>query len=152
MTDLLGTTAPIAADLVAFVEIAMAVVLVLGAFVVRTGRVRLHRLLQSSVIFVNIPIVLAWMIPHYLTSVLPDLPGELGEPYYLVPTLMLALGAIAEGLGITIVLVAGTNLVPERWRFRRYRLWMRTELVLWWAVVVLGLSTYLVWYSGGAAS
>ena len=65
---------------------------------------------------------------------------------------MLALGAAAEALGIYIVLVAGTNVVPERFRFRRYKLWMRTELLLWWSVLLLGITTYYVWYLGAGLS
>ena len=55
-------------------------------------------------------------------------------------------------LGVFIILVAGTNLIPERYRFRRYKLWMRTELALWWSVVALGLSTYVLWYGPGSGA
>ena len=135
-------------DAVAFVEIAMAVVLLVGMFVVRRGHVRIHRILQSSVILVNIPIVLIWMVPQYTKYVLPGIPGEIGEPYYYAPTLMLVVGLLAELLGIFIILVAATDWVPERYRFRRYKLWMRTELALWWGVVFAGLATYYVWGTG----
>ena len=114
----------------------------------------MHRALQSSVILVNIPIVLVWMVPQFLEYVLPDLPSELFEPYYLLPTIALVVGAVAEALGIYIVLAAGTNWIPEKYRFRRYKVWMRTEISLWCAVVALGLAIYLVWYvlpgSGGS--
>lgn len=146
MTSFFGSTAPPTSDLVAFVEIGIAVGLLVGMFVVRLGHVRAHRYIQSSLILVNVPIVLAWMVPSYIEYVLPDVVSEFSEPFYWVPTLMLAAGVAAEALGIYILLVAGTNLVPERFRFRRYKLWMRTELILWWSVVVLGLSTYYVWY------
>ncbi|MFY9716807.1 MAG: DUF420 domain-containing protein [Thermoplasmata archaeon] len=139
--------APGTADLVAVFEVGIAVALLLGMFVVRSGRVRAHMYLQSSVILVNLPVVLIWMVPHYLSSVAPGLGTELTDPSYLFPTIMLVAGAIAELLGIYILLVAGTNLIPERFRFRRYKLWMRTELILWWTVVIVGLSTYYVWYS-----
>lgn len=130
----------------------MAVVLLAGMFVVRRGRIRAHMLMQSSVILVNLPIVLTWMVPQYLEYVLPGIPGELDQPYYFVPTIMLIIGGLAEGLGVYILLVAGTNLLPERFRFRRYKTWMRTELALWWGVVVTGLTTYYVWYSGAFGS
>lgn len=139
--------APLASDLVAVFEVAAAAMLVVGMFAVRRRRVRAHKWIQSSMVLVNIPAVLVWMVPQYLAHVLPDLPGELNEPYYLLPTVALALGAAAEALGVYILLVAGTNWIPERWRFRRYKLWMRTELGLWWAVVILGLAIYYVWYA-----
>ena len=148
MTSLLGTSAPLFSDVAAFAEIALAVVLVVGMFMVRRGRIRLHMYLQSSAVLVNLPIVLTWMVPRYLAYVLPVIPGDLTNPFYLLPTVMLIAGAVAEGLGIYIILVAGTRWIPERFRFRRYKLWMRLELSLWWSIVVLGLSTYLVWYGG----
>ncbi|MCI4366133.1 MAG: hypothetical protein L3K08_00090 [Thermoplasmata archaeon] len=141
-----GYTAPWGADLAAFAEIALGVMLLVGWVLVRMGHVRIHRILQSSIVLVNIPIVLYWMVPSYLLNVAPGLPGEIGEPFYLYPTLMLIAGATAEALGIYVLLVAGTNLLPEWMRFRRYKLWMRSLLVLWWSVIVLGLATYASWY------
>jgi uncharacterized membrane protein YozB (DUF420 family) len=149
MGEIFGTSAPPTSDVVALFEIGIAVALVAGFFLVRRGRIRLHMYLQSSVIFVNLPVVLLWMVPQYLRQVAPDLPGEFDDPYYLIPTVMLALGIAAQALGIFIVLVAATEVIPERWRFRRYKLWMRTELALWWSVVVVGLTTYYVWYASG---
>lgn len=117
-------------------------------FLARAGHVRVHAWLQSSIVLVNIPVVLAWMVPSYLAYVLPGLPGGLDQAFYLVPTVMLAIGLAAELLGLYVILVAGTNVVPERWRFRSYKAWMRTVLGLWWAVLLLGLLTYYVWYVG----
>ncbi len=130
----------------------MACFLLVGASAVRRGRVRLHRALQSTIVLANLPVVLLWMAPQYLARILPYLPGEIAEPAYLLPTVMLVVGGIAEGLGIYILLVAGTNWIPERYRFRRYKAWMRSELVLWWSVVLLGLATYLVTYVVGSPS
>ena len=138
-------------DIVVLVELGIAASLVAGMFVVRTGRIRAHMYLQSSMVLVNVPIVLAWMVPQFLTNVVPDLGGELLEPYYLLPFVALVVGAAAEALGVYILLVAGTSWIPARWRFRRYKLWMRTELGLWWAVVILGLAIYYVWYAGPPA-
>lgn len=148
----LGTLAPFAADVVLFVELGIGVGLIVGTLLVRAGRVRAHRWLQSSLVVVNLPIVLTWMVPSYIVHVLPYIPGELLDPYYLVPTVMLVVGGLAEGLGVFVILVAGTGLVPERYRFRRYKLWMRTVLGLWWGVLVFGVSTYYVWYLSGITS
>jgi hypothetical protein len=43
-------------------------------------------------------------------------------------------------------LAAGTNVLPKKFRIKRYKLWMRCELVVWWATLVLGLATYGRWY------
>jgi len=49
-------------------------------------------------------------------------------------------------LGLYIVIVAATKLLPARFRFKRYKPWMRAELTLWWVVVLIGIGTYYVWY------
>ena len=150
MTFLFGASAPLIANLVLVFELAVGGLLLVGGYLAHRGRIRLHMYLQSSMVLVNIPVVLAWMVPRYVSFVLPGVPGELGQPFYLVPTLMLVAGAAAEVLGVYILLVAGTTLIPERFRFRRYKLWMRSELALWWGVLLAGISTYYLWYVSGA--
>jgi uncharacterized membrane protein YozB (DUF420 family) len=149
MASLLGTAAPLLSDLVLLFEVAVGATLILGMFLVRRGHVRVHTYLQSAMVLVNIPVVLLWMVPQYLAYVLPGLPGGLGTPFYWVPTVMLVAGAAAEACGVYILLVAGTTLLPERFRFRNYKLVMRSELLLWWAVLLAGASTYYVWYAMG---
>ena len=99
-----------ASDLVVPFEIGVAVLLVVGMILVRRGYIRAHMVIQSSMVLVNIPVVLLWMVP-VVPYVLPDLAGEGLQPAYFVPTVMLVAGAAAELLGIYILLVAGTNLV-----------------------------------------
>jgi uncharacterized membrane protein YozB (DUF420 family) len=146
--SVLASSAPLTSDLVLLFEIAIGVALILGMFLVRRGHVRAHMYIQSSMVLVNIPVVLTWMVPQYLAYVVPGLPQQLGESASLVPTIMLIAGVAAEALGVYIILVAATNLVPERFRFRNYKLVMRGELLLWWAVLVTGIATYYVWYAG----
>jgi plastocyanin len=64
----------------------------------------------------------------------------------LFATIHAVLGTLAELLGLYIVLVAATNLLPESFRFKNYKLWMRTELALWWVVLLFGIGTYYYWY------
>lgn len=148
MSPLFPSEATPAADVVLVLELALAALLLVGMFVVRSRRVRLHRLLQGSIVLVNLPLAVVWMLPRYVQQVVPDLPSEGAGLFYLLPTIALVLGAAAEVLGVYIVLVAATTWVPERWRFRNYKRWMRTELVLWWLVVAVGLGIYGTWYLG----
>jgi uncharacterized membrane protein YozB (DUF420 family) len=141
-----GNSAPMGADLAAYAEIGLGILLIVGWVLVRRGHVRAHALLQSTIVLVNIPIVLVWMVPEYMENVVPGLSQDIWQPFALYPTLMLIAGVAAEALGVYILLVAGTNFVPERLRFRRYKLWMRSLLGLWWAVLALGLATYATWY------
>jgi len=45
-----------------------------------------------------------------------------------------------------ILLAAGTKLLPEGLRIKRYKLWMRIVLASWWLVLLLGIATYARWY------
>jgi plastocyanin len=86
------------------------------------------------------------MAPSVHRQVEPNIPAKLGDSYDAVATAHAALGTLAELLGLYIVLVAATNILPARLRFKRYKPWMRTELALWWAVILIGVGTYYVWY------
>jgi uncharacterized membrane protein YozB (DUF420 family) len=81
---------------------------------------------------------------------LPGLPAHFGKRYYATATVHGALGAVAELLGLYIVLVAGTNILPQSLRFRRWKPWMRVELALWCAVLLMGFGTYYFWYAAPA--
>jgi hypothetical protein len=100
---------------------------------------------QGTVVVLNL-VLIAWiMLPSYREAVLPGLPEGLSRSYYYLPTLHAGLGTVAQLLGLFIALRAGTNLLPEVLRFRNYKLWMRAELILWWAVILLGITTYVAW-------
>ena len=45
-----------------------------------------------------------------------------------------------------VVLAAGTRILPEKLRITKYKVCMRTVLVLWWIVLLLGMATYARWY------
>jgi uncharacterized membrane protein YozB (DUF420 family) len=74
--------------------------------------------------------------------VLPKLPSRIGKPYYALAVTHAAMGSIAEVGGLYILLAAGTNLLPAKFRITRYKLWMRSVLLIWWIVLLLGIATY----------
>jgi plastocyanin len=146
MHGFLGTGASFQADLNLVVQIAMGLALIAGMMLVRKKKFRAHKYCQSSVMILNLAMIFLIMSPSFHHQVEPNLPRGLGENYYLIATVHAALGAAAELLGLYIVLVAATKLLPERLRFRRYKPWMRTALALWWATILLGTGTYYFWY------
>jgi uncharacterized membrane protein YozB (DUF420 family) len=87
------------------------------------------------------------MWPSFYGQVMPALPKHLTDSYYGAATAHGILGAIAELLGLYIVLAVGTDILPRRVRIIRWKMWMRIELVLWWVVIVTGVLTYQVWYA-----
>jgi hypothetical protein len=56
------------------------------------------------------------------------------------------LGRLTEVTGLYILLSAGTNILLEQVRITKYKVWMRSVLLLWWAVLLLGFATYARWY------
>jgi len=142
----LGTAAPRYADLVLLIEIAMGLALLIGAVLARKGKFLVHAWWQSTVVLLNFAIIVLLMIPSFHVHVSRSIPAKLGKAYYALPTAHAALGSITEIAGLYILLAAGTNILPQRFRLTRYKLWMRTVLVLWWLVLLLGLATYVRWY------
>jgi uncharacterized membrane protein YozB (DUF420 family) len=143
----LGTPASFGADLNLTVQLIMGLALVGGAFLARAKLYAAHGVCMTTVLVLNLVPIAVVMLPSFAQLVVPQLAGHLHKQYYLVATVHGALGAAAELLGLYILLVAGTNILPEAWRFRRWKLWMRFELGLWMAVLLSGIGTYIVWYT-----
>ena len=138
--------APRAANLVLLLEIAMGVGLLIGAWLARHGRFRQHAWCQSVIVFLNLAVIVVTMIPSFRVYVLPRLPGKLGKAYYAIATAHAALGGVAEIAGLYILLAVGTSVLPKQIRIAKYKMWMRSVLLLWWLALLLGFATYTRWY------
>jgi uncharacterized membrane protein YozB (DUF420 family) len=142
----LGTAARWSVDLTLLLELGMGVGLLFGATLARKRRFRLHALCQSAIVLLNLALIMLTMVPSFRLQVGPGLPNKLGNPYYGIAAAHAALGSLAELAGLYLLLAAGTNLLPEKLRLTRYKFWMRSVLVLWWIVLLLGIATYARWY------
>ena len=147
MKGFLGTWASFSADLNLLIQIAIGLALLAGAFLARAKRYAAHGLCQAIVLILNLPMIALVMWPSLDARVLPRLSRHFARPHYALAMAHGALGALAELLGLYILLVAGTSILPRAWRFRRWKLWMRIELALWWVVLLLGIGTYYIWYA-----
>jgi uncharacterized membrane protein YozB (DUF420 family) len=143
---LFGTAAPRYADVVVLLEIGMGVALLIGAVLARMRRFQLHAWCQSAIVLLNLVVILLIMVPSFHVHVSPKIPLKLGKAYYALATAHGALGSVTEIAGLYILLAAGTNVLPNKFRVTEYKLWMRSLLVLWWLVLLLGLATYARWY------
>jgi uncharacterized membrane protein YozB (DUF420 family) len=143
----LGTQAGFGADLNLLIQIAMGIALILGAFLARSRRYAAHGACQATVLLLNLLLIFSVMWPSFHLQVLPHFSKHFARRYYSVATLHGALGIVAELLGLYILLVAGTNVLPQSWCFRRWKLWMRIELALWLIVLLIGIGTYFIWYA-----
>ena len=128
-------------------QLAMGVALNCGALLARAKRYTAHGICQSVVLLLNLIMIAFVMWPSFYGQVLPALPKHLTDVYYGAATAHGILGAIAELLGLYIVLAVATDTLPRRVRIIRLKLWMRIELILWWLVIVTGVLTYYVWYA-----
>ena len=142
----LSISAPPYANLVLLLELLMGVGLLAGAFLARLKRFTQHAWCQSVIVLVNLLLIVFTMLPSFRAHVAPRIPWRLGKAYYALATAHAALGTVAEGGGLYILLAVGTSLLPARLRIRNYKVWMRTVLVLWWVVLLLGVATYARWY------
>lgn len=137
------------ADLALLLEIGIGVALLIGAALARAKRFRLHAWCQSAVVLLNFAVIVLLMVPSFHAHVSPKIPARLGKAYYALATAHAALGSVTEIAGLYILLAAGTNILPQQFRLTKYKLWMRSVLVLWWLVLLLGLATYVRWYVPG---
>ena len=146
MKGFLGTCASFSADLNLMIKITMGIVLLAAAFLARAKRYAAHGACQAAVLILSLPMIALVMSPSLHTRVVPRLSGHPWRSY-AIATSHGVLGALAEVCELYILLVAGTNILPHSWRFQRWKLWMRMELVLWWVVLLTGFGTYYVWYA-----
>jgi uncharacterized membrane protein YozB (DUF420 family) len=124
----------------------MGVGLLIGAWLARRRRFRQHAWCQSAIVLLNLAVIVLVMMPSFQVQVVPEIPLKLAKTYYALATAHAALGTITEIAGLYILLAAGTGVLPEKFRITKYKAWMRTVLVLWWLVLLLGLATYARWY------
>ena len=142
----LGTGATFEADLNLVVQLVMGAALLTGACLAKQKRYRAHGICQTTVLLLNLWMIGLVMWPAFRRQGNPTIPRLLHKSYYAAPLVHATLGMTAEVLGLYIALVAGTNVLPTRLRFRNWKRWMRTELVLWLFVVISGIGTYYTWY------
>jgi uncharacterized membrane protein YozB (DUF420 family) len=146
MKGFLGTGAPFGADLNLVVQLIMGVALLAGALLAKHKRYRAHGICQTTVLLLNVLMIALVMWPSFQQQVNPTLSKVHHKWYYEVAIMHAALGVTAELLGLYIVIVAGTELLPRWLRFNNWKWWMRTELVLWMIVLLNGVGTYCAWY------
>jgi len=141
----LGTGAPLKADLNLVAQFVMALALIAGAVLAKRKRYTAHGICQTTVLLLNLVAIGLVMLPSFQQAN-PTLPRILHRWLYTVAAIHALLGIAAELLGLYIVVVAGTKLLPQRLCVQNWKLCMRTELILWCVVMVTGVGTYCAWY------
>jgi len=146
MDGFLSTGATFRADLNLVLQLLMGLALLLGWRLARQKKFVAHMYCQSSVMILNLFLIGLIMLPVFRRQVEPQIPSGLRDDYYLIAAIHAFLGTLAELFGLYIVLSAASRILPESLRLKNYKLWMRSQLVLWWLVLFFGLGTYYYWY------
>jgi uncharacterized membrane protein YozB (DUF420 family) len=141
----LGTGAPFKADLNLVMQIVMGVALLAGVFLAKRKLYTAHGICQTTVLLLNLVMIGFVMWPAF-QQVERRLPRALHKWYYAAATIHALLGLTAESMGLYIVIVAGSNILPQWLRFKNWKRWMRLELIFWYIVVLAGMATYYAWY------
>src|SRR6266536_457517 len=141
----LRTGATFKADLNLVVQLSMGGALIAGSLLARRKRYTAHGICQTTLLL-NLLMIGLVMWPSFQQQVRPALPKGLHKWYYAAATIHALLGLTAELLGFYIVIVAGTSALPQWLRFKDWKRWMRTELMLWSIDVLTGVGTYYAWY------
>ena len=144
----LGTDASLLADINLVAHILMFIVLCLGVTAQLKGKYHWHDRFQIPVVVLNFFFIIFVMIPSFM-NIAPQLPENLSETFFLVPTIHAVLGLLAQGVA-TYCLLAGLKILPRKIGVLRY--WMWLAFVLWTLATLAGIGIYLVWYTGGSVS
>lgn len=142
----LGTGAPFAADLNLVMQLIMGAALIAGVLFAKRKCYRAHGICQTTVLLLNLVMIRLVMWPSFQQQVKPMFPKALHRWYYALAAMHAFLGITAEALGLYIVIVAGTNLLPQWLCFTHWKRWMWAEAALWSIVLVSGVGTYSAWY------
>jgi uncharacterized membrane protein YozB (DUF420 family) len=139
----LGTKATFRSDLTLVLILITAVLFNLGFFLARPKQFKAYRWVQTTSVTLNTLVVLISMVTSYIIHILPGIPAKLSQGDYAVTTVHALVGAIALLLGL-FVMLRGNELVPQRMRFKNYKLFMRWAYALYMLATLGGVIVYII--------
>lgn len=147
MDSLLHLRGTPAANWNLLLQVAMGAALLIGVWLARRRQFGWHRACQTTVVLLEV-VLIAWVMgpSFHDQGVLSHALAHPRNTYFMVALVHAVFGTAGAGLGLYVVLSAGTPLLPARLRLRNFKLWMRTTLAIWLVALGLGLATFRVWY------
>jgi hypothetical protein len=133
------------ADINIVLELLLVGGLTFGMMLAKSGNIAAHRVNQSAWVMVNAALVALIMIPSIRTFKLAHL-SDLGNSGNLIVVVHAAIGAATLIAGLWLVLQMN-DILPARWHIRGWKTLMRATLAGYWAIALLGIATYRVWYA-----
>lgn len=132
----LGSQVPYAADLNLIAQAVTIFLLVAGAFLARTARLRLHARLMRLAIMIQIGALILWMGPSLLLNI--GAFGSLGFGPFIT-----ALHVLSGVLALMLAISAAYHRRIGSWQLK----WtMRSAFFLWVLAVIIGISFYAYYY------
>ena len=141
----LGTRATFGPDIALVLILFSSILFTIGWQLAVRKHYDIHRWVQTSAASINAVAVLAIMVGSFVGFTLPTIPTKIAEPVTSVTTIHAVIGTIAFLLGVFVVLRAN-KLVPKAWRFKNYKLFMRTSYALYMLTTLIGIAVYVVTY------
>ena len=112
-----------------------------------------HKMTMTTITLGNWVLIIALMIGSYSQGVLPNLGANLSNPRYLLPTLHLVTGALAQITATYLVIrMWFEDMLPGWFKVENIKRPMRFTLASWLVTVLLGVAIYVTWYVGQPAS
>jgi len=140
----LGRPSTFGADLNLLIQLALGLLLFGGFLLAKRSKYALHGACQATALVATLVMTAIWMWPafhnNYGWSIF-----KLGNRVNTAAAAHVVSGTVALLVGIYVVLVAGTPVVPKALRFANYKAWMRTLITVWWLALGLGVLTY--WFA-----
>jgi hypothetical protein len=133
------------ADINIILELQLVGGLTFAMLLAKSGNIGAHRVNQSAWVIVNAVLVALIMIPSIRTLKLAHL-SDLGNSGNLIVVIHAAIGALTLIAGLWLLLQMN-DILPARWHLRGWKTLMRATLAGYWAIALLGIATYRVWYA-----
>ena len=146
MSGLLGTRAPLTADLVLITQAVIAVLLIAGFWNVRRGQIHTHRRLMTSAFGLGILSTLTVMVPAILSDLPPDVGPLAAQLLPLARPGHALIGALTLLSAFYLVVVMRNYPQPHPRRIRRFKRLMQVTLVAWLLTMSGGAALYFVTY------
>jgi uncharacterized membrane protein YozB (DUF420 family) len=139
----LGTRASWAADLNLIAQVVLLLVLVAGILRAKKHDYTSHHGWMTAVVLANAALIVAIMNPSFFRALPLALVDAAIKPKMVLPHFVV--GVLAELTGLYAVIGVKMDL-PDTWRVRNTKRFMRITAVLWTIALVGGIVLYVVWY------
>jgi len=127
-------------------EILLVAGLTFGYWLARRGNFAAHRYNQTVWVLLN-TVLVALIMARAMENVELESVSDLAQAHNWVPWLHATLGAATVAAGLWLVLQMN-GLLPKRLHVRGWKTMMRVTLAGYWAVALLGLTVYYLWFLG----